>query len=184
MKSLISIGDWCVKVSEDRVTFKKMVEPYLPPEVEIIADHSLGFTVKVFCLYLVDDHTLYLKYHWTMCNVRCRHQQNKKDAYIATLNEGIELDQCQKLIADKSEYGWNTVDEYLDNKLASNDQDTKKMKKAEKEAQRKLAKTLTPGHSSLREQWEAQQFRHWKAYSLSYQEITQSVFPVRGWHKK
>ena len=63
---------------------------------------------------------------------------------IANLNGGIELiDRCQKLIliADKSEYGWKTVGEYLDNELADNDQDAKKMKKTEKEAQRKLAET-------------------------------------------
>ena len=42
-KSFKSIGDWCVKLSEDRVIFKKMVEPYLLPEVEIIVDDSLGF---------------------------------------------------------------------------------------------------------------------------------------------
>ena len=68
----------------------------------------------------------------------------KQDACITKLNEGIELvDQRQKLIliADKSEYGWKTVGEYLDNELADNDQDAKKMKKAEKEAQRKLAET-------------------------------------------
>lgn len=68
----------------------------------------------------------------------------KQDACIAKLNEGIELiDRRQKLIliADKSEYGWKTVGEYLDNELADNDQDAKKMKKAEKEAQRKLAET-------------------------------------------
>ena len=68
-KSLKSIGDWCAKLSEDRVLFKKMVEPYLLPEVEIIVDDSLGFTVKVFGAYLVDDHPLYLRYRRTMCNV-------------------------------------------------------------------------------------------------------------------
>ena len=68
----------------------------------------------------------------------------KQDECITKLNEGTELiDQRQKLIliADKSEYGWKTVGEYLDNELADNDQDAKKMKKAEKEAQRKLAET-------------------------------------------
>ena len=50
-KSLKSIGDWCVKLLEDRKLFKKMVEPYLLPEVEIIVDDSLGFTVKVFGSY-------------------------------------------------------------------------------------------------------------------------------------
>ena len=61
----------------------------------------------------------------------------KNEACIAKLNEGIELiDQRQKLtlIADKSNYGWKTVGEYLDNELADDDQDAKKMKKAEKEA--------------------------------------------------
>ena len=65
-------------------------------------------------------------------------------ACIAKLNEGIELiDQRQKLIhiADKSDYGWKTVGEYLDNELADDDQDAKKMKKAEKEAQRKIAES-------------------------------------------
>ena len=61
----------------------------------------------------------------------------KNQACITKLNEGIDLiDQRQKLIliADKSDYVWKTVGEYLDNELADNDQDTKKMKKAEKEA--------------------------------------------------
>ena len=58
------------------------------------------------------------------------------------LDEGIELiDGCQKLIlmADRSDFGWKTVGEYLDNELAENDEDAKKMKKAEKEAKRKIA---------------------------------------------
>ena len=61
----------------------------------------------------------------------------KNEACIAKLNEGIELiDQRQKLIliADKSDYGWTTVGEYLENELADDGQDAKKMKKAEKEA--------------------------------------------------
>ena len=68
----------------------------------------------------------------------------KNEACIAKLNEGIELiDQRQKLIliADKSDYGWKTVGEYLDDELADDDQDAKKMKKAEKEAQRKIAES-------------------------------------------
>ena len=42
-------------------------------------------------------------------------------------------------MADRSDFGWKTVGEYLDNELADNDDDAKKMKKAKKEAQRKIA---------------------------------------------
>ncbi|XP_067029241.1 uncharacterized protein [Acropora muricata] len=65
----------------------------------------------------------------------------QQDACIAKLDEGIELiEGRQKLIlmADRSDFGWKTVGEYLDNELAENDEDAKKMKKAEKEAQRKI----------------------------------------------
>ena len=61
----------------------------------------------------------------------------KQDACIAKLDEGIELiEGRQKLIlmGDRSDFGWKTVGEYLDNELAENDEDAKKMKKAEKEA--------------------------------------------------
>ena len=70
----------------------------------------------------------------------------KHETCIAKLNKGIELiEQRQKLIfiADKSEYGWKTVGEYLDNELANNDEDAKKLKRAEKEAQRKITETKT-----------------------------------------
>ena len=68
----------------------------------------------------------------------------KNEACIVKLNESIDLiDLCQKLIlkADKSDYGWKTVGEYLDDELADDDQDTKIMKKAEKETQRKIAES-------------------------------------------
>ena len=66
----------------------------------------------------------------------------KTDACIAKLDEGIHLIRDQRhLIADRSEYGWKTVGEYLENELADDEQDAKKMKKAEKEAQRKIAES-------------------------------------------
>ena len=42
-------------------------------------------------------------------------------------------------MADRSDFGSKTVGEYLDNELAENDEDAKKIKKAEKEAQLKIA---------------------------------------------
>ena len=67
----------------------------------------------------------------------------KKDACITKLNEGIELiDQRQKLIliADKSEYGWKTVGEYLDNELADNDQGRQENEKGRKRSSEKACR--------------------------------------------
>ncbi|CAB4004439.1 Hypothetical predicted protein [Paramuricea clavata] len=72
-------------------------------------------------------------------------KDKKLDTCLEKLSEGKEqIESRQKLIllADKSEYGWKTVSEYLDNELTDDEEDAKKIKKAEKEAQetqRKLA---------------------------------------------
>ena len=70
------------------------------------------------------------------------------------LKEGTDLlNKRQKLIklADKSEFGWATINEYLDDELADDESDARKIKKAEKRAsdkakasqdkKRKLSKT-------------------------------------------
>ena len=41
-------------------------------------------------------------------------------------------------LADKSEFGWSTINEYVDDELADNEVDAKKIKKAEKRAADKL----------------------------------------------
>ena len=69
MKNLKTISDWALKFVKDRVIFKKSLEPYLLPEIEIIVDDSLGFTVKVFGTYLIEDHPVYLKHLRTVRNV-------------------------------------------------------------------------------------------------------------------
>ena len=68
----------------------------------------------------------------------------KHDTCLEKLNEGKEqIESRQKLIllAEKSEYGWKTVPEFVDKELADDEEDAKKMKKAEKESQRKLNET-------------------------------------------
>lgn len=57
------------KFSVDKAVFKKMTEPYMLPQLEIIVDDGLGFTVKVYGCYLVEDHPLYLEYRRSMQNV-------------------------------------------------------------------------------------------------------------------
>ena len=59
------------------------------------------------------------------------------------LEEGIQLiSQRQKLIrlADRSDYGWDTVHEYEKDELAEDDDDAKRLEKAEKAAEQKAFK--------------------------------------------
>ena len=61
------------------------------------------------------------------------------------LEEGTQLIvKRQKVIklADKSEFGWETVNEYLADDLASDDEDAKRIKKAERSAARKVKERL------------------------------------------
>ncbi|KXJ07724.1 DNA transposase THAP9 [Exaiptasia diaphana] len=85
-KTLKSLSDWNSKVLGDRIVFKKMVEPYLLPQLEIIVDDSLGFTIKVYGSYLVDNHPLYLEYrqHFTAINISKKKKENRlaKPAHI------------------------------------------------------------------------------------------------------
>ena len=61
------------------------------------------------------------------------------------LEEGRHLiSKRQKLIklADKIEFGWGTVNEYLMDELASDDEDAEKIKKAERRAAQKSKERL------------------------------------------
>jgi len=42
---LKSLNDWNMKLMNDRFVVKKMLDPFLIPEFEIIIDDSLGFTI-------------------------------------------------------------------------------------------------------------------------------------------
>ena len=53
----------------ERLVLKKILEPFLLPEMEIVVDEGLGFTVKVFGCFLPEYHPLYLDYKWTVTNV-------------------------------------------------------------------------------------------------------------------
>ena len=68
VKGLKTINDWNHKLFADRLVLRKHVEHFLLPELEIIIDDSLRFTVKVFGSFLVEDHDLYMRYRRTMRN--------------------------------------------------------------------------------------------------------------------
>lgn len=79
------------------------------------------------------------------------------------------------LLTNKSEYGWKTVGEYLDNEIADKDEDAKKMKKAEKEAQRKLAENRAAKAAKARS-W---QFKARSVANTSTSQILQSPFALQ-----
>ena len=78
--------------------------------------------------------------------------QHKYDKAKQALSEGIELVKFRlKLIriADKSECGWKTVNEYVADELADNSEDEKRLYRSEQRAQRKIRKTrLNPSRST------------------------------------
>lgn len=119
----------------------------------------------------------------------------KQDACIAKLNEGIELiDRRQKLIliADKSEYGWKTVGEYLDNELADNDQDAKKNEKGRKRSSEKTCRNarLQGCEGSLlviqvyQSSGKHSYFAITKLVRFPIRKLHIPFFTVRGCHKK
>ena len=68
-------------------------------------------------------------------------ESNAVDKAKESLTEGTSLlTERQKLIllADKSEFGWKTVEEYTQHELAEDDQDGKKICRAEERAEKSL----------------------------------------------
>ncbi|CAB3986384.1 Hypothetical predicted protein [Paramuricea clavata] len=67
-------------------------------------------------------------------------KDKKLDMCLEKLSEGkeqIESRQKPILLADKSEYGWKTVSEYLDNELADDEEDAKKDQESRKKRPKK-----------------------------------------------
>ena len=62
------------------------------------------------------------------------------------LQKGLTL---TDIIANRSEFGWETVDEYEDDKLALGNADAKLLKKAEKAAVAKVTKIGGPYHNKI-----------------------------------
>lgn len=59
VKTLKTLNDWIVQELEDRLVFKKKRSQVMLPEIEIMIDDSLGFTIYVYGWLLPEDHELY-----------------------------------------------------------------------------------------------------------------------------
>ena len=67
--TLKGLSEWNSKTNSDRIVLKKVVEPCILPEIEIVIDDSLGFTVKVFGCFMSEDHSVYGHYMRSICNI-------------------------------------------------------------------------------------------------------------------
>ena len=67
-------------------------------------------------------------------------ESNAVDKAKESLTEGTSLltERQKLLLADKSEFGWKTVQEYTQHELAEDDQDGKKIRRAEERAEKSL----------------------------------------------
>ena len=79
--TLKSLSEWNSRTNIDRIVFKKVVEPCILPEIEIVIDESLGFTVKVFGRFMQEDHSVYGLYMRSMCNITIQELIKELDCY-------------------------------------------------------------------------------------------------------
>ena len=94
--TLKSLSEWNLKTNSDRIVFKKVVEPCILPEIEIVIDDSLGFTVKVFGCFMPEDHSVYGLYMRSMCNITIQELIKELDCY--KLCCGVQdTEMCSKL---------------------------------------------------------------------------------------
>ena len=66
---LKTLKGWEFTTISDRLILKKTVEPFLLPEVEIMIDDSLAYTVKAFGCFLPEDHPLYVTHRRSVRNI-------------------------------------------------------------------------------------------------------------------
>lgn len=56
---LKSITEWNLQELKDRIVLKKSNHLFLLPEIELMIDDSLGYTISIFGWHLPEDHDLY-----------------------------------------------------------------------------------------------------------------------------
>ena len=70
---------------------KKIHNKVLLPQIEVIVDDGLGFTVKAFGCTLPDDHPVYLTHKWSVVNITFKNLVKEREAYNlcygVTMNE-------------------------------------------------------------------------------------------------
>ena len=87
-----------------------------------------------------------LKLQDTLDEVKSHLESNAVHKAKSSLSEGTSiLSERQKLVllADKSEFGWKTVEQYTQHELADNEEEGKKIRRAEERAEKALKSTAS-----------------------------------------
>ena len=87
-----------------------------------------------------------LKLQDTLDDIKSHLESNAVDNAKSSLSEGTSmLSERQKLLllADKSEFGWKTVEQYTQYELADNEEDGEKIRRAEERAEKALKSTTS-----------------------------------------
>ena len=101
------------------------------------------------------------------------------------LQKGLTLlaDRQKRIkLADRSEYGWALVDEYEDDELASDDNDAKRIEKAEKAAATKAWKRKKAANPRSGRQMQGRQQRAWEQPTV--QEPRERFPPRAEWARQ
>ena len=82
VQSLKTLNGYTVNILEDRIEIRNYKESLLLPELEVVIDDSLGFTLKVYEFYLPDDHELYSKYFRSVTNTSVANLVKEIESHI------------------------------------------------------------------------------------------------------
>lgn len=122
-----------------------------------------------------------------MVQAKSRLEANAIDKAKASLSEGMSMvTERQKLIliADKSEFGWKTVQEYTKHELADSEADGKKIRRAEERAEKALKSAAAkksakrrPFFRSYRSQFCSQGYGGSSVFSATRNQSDRRSFP-------
>ena len=89
VQSLKTLSGYTVNIPEDRIEIKNYKQSLLLPELEVVIDGSLGFTLKVYGFYLPDDHELYSQYFRSVTNTSVANLVKEIESHVHVVCHGV-----------------------------------------------------------------------------------------------
>ena len=96
VKSLKTLSTWKLEQLNDRMLIKRLRDSFLLPELELVIDDSLGFTIKVYGCFLPGDHELYSNYLRSVMNVSVSNLVKDMESYF--ICPGVDPSTCHGVI--------------------------------------------------------------------------------------